>query len=96
MSRQSREKAMVETVPRRISSTQFLEALLAAGVVREGEYIARVAIVANTNDVVRVYVERHGDERLLQVIQTLEGVEISSTPAPDLPDPGESEREASA
>jgi hypothetical protein len=71
---------MVETVPRMIRSETFLEALLEAGVVHEGEYISRVVIDAKVRGAVRVYVERFGDERLLDVVKTLEGIEIMSTP----------------
>ncbi|HWD45896.1 MAG TPA: hypothetical protein VHM23_19660 [Actinomycetota bacterium] len=64
-----------------VSTKAFYQALVAAGVLREDETIRRVVIDANAGDVVVMYVERWGDERLLQVATTLDGIEVSSVPA---------------
>jgi hypothetical protein len=62
---------------RRITAEAFHKALVAAGVVRDGESIRRIVIDAQAgNAVVVMHVERYGDDRLLNVVRTLEGVEI--------------------
>ena len=66
---------------KRIRADEFFEALLAADVFRDGESIRRVVIDALAGHVVVIHVERFGDERLLKVVQTLSGVEITETPA---------------
>jgi hypothetical protein len=65
-----------------IHSKSLFDALVKAGVVREDERIRRVVIDAQVGSAVRIYVDRFGDERLLQVVPTLDGIEISSVPAP--------------
>ena len=59
-----------------LTSEKLLRALTAAGIVRPDEPISRVVIDARFGAVPVVYVERCGDERLLEVFQTLGGVEI--------------------
>lgn len=66
---------------KRITTKRFWEALVAAGVFRDDEYIARIVIDAQVGNAVVMYVQRYGDERLLQVAQTLEGIEIRGVPA---------------
>ena len=66
-----------------IMADQFFAALLAADVVREGERIRRVVIDAEAGHVLVMYVERFGDDRLLKVVPTLEGIEIATVPAVD-------------
>jgi hypothetical protein len=66
--------------PKRILGMKFLEALRDAGIISEGDYISRVVIDAGVRDAVKVYVERYGDDRLLQVATSLEGIEISTVP----------------
>jgi len=62
--------------PKLISSAALFDALVAAGVVREGERIRRVVIDALVGESVVIHVERLGDTRLLSVVRTLEGVEV--------------------
>jgi hypothetical protein len=71
----------VTTRPRIITTAAFWRALVDAGVFREDETIRRVVIDAQAGEPVVMYVERWGDERLLQVATTLEGIEISQVPA---------------
>lgn len=66
-----------------ITADQFFAALLAADVVREGEKIRRVVIDAEAGHALVMYVERFGDDRLLKVVPTLEGIEIAAVPAVD-------------
>jgi hypothetical protein len=57
-------------------SDGFWRALVAAGVFREDEFIRRIVIDVQVGEPVVMYVERDGDERLLDVALTLDGVEI--------------------
>lgn len=50
-----------------ILGRQFLQALLDAGVVTVEENVTRVVIDARADEIVKLYVERAGDERLLEV-----------------------------
>lgn len=78
--------------PAKILTTNvFYEALVVAGVVRRGERIRRVVIDAQASSdetgfgVVEVFVERYGDERLLNVIPSLTGVPVAEgTPAAEV------------
>jgi hypothetical protein len=74
---------MSQLAYRRIHTNTFWRALVDAGVFREDETIRRVVIDAQAGEAVVMYIERWGDERLLQVATTLEGIEISSVPNPD-------------
>jgi len=67
--------------PKAITSERFHEALVAAGVVRAGERIRRVVIDAKAGEAVILHVERFGDERLLDVVRGLEGIEIRESRA---------------
>jgi hypothetical protein len=70
--------------PRIITTETFWRALVDADVFREDEKIRRIVIDAQAGDAVVMYVERLGDERLLDVALTLDGIEIrGGTPAPD-------------
>jgi hypothetical protein len=71
------------TEARPILAKHLFDALVEAGVVRRDEYVTRVVIDAQNDNWVRVYVERVADARLLSVVPTLEGVEISSVPRPE-------------
>lgn len=66
-----------------IHGRRFLEALENAGVIQRADRIRRVVIDADLNRAVMVYVERLGDERLIDVT-IASGIEIA-TPKP----PGE-------
>jgi hypothetical protein len=72
------------TQPRIITTEKFWRALVDAGVFREDEKVRRIVIDAQAGDAVVMYVERWGDERLLDVALTLDGIEIrGGPPAPD-------------
>jgi hypothetical protein len=72
------------SIPRAITPYAFHAALVAAGVIRDGEYISRIVIDAQVSQPVRMYIERLGDERLLDVAVSLQGVEVTAT-EPALP-----------
>jgi hypothetical protein len=61
---------------------RIYDALRDAGIIRENGYVRRVIIDINVTNAVVIHVERYGDERLLDVIRTLDGAEIrTGTPA---------------
>lgn len=62
-----------------IRSETFIAALEDAGVLTETGGVIRVVIDAKCGDIPKVYVEMAGDEHLLRVTQTLEGIEIDRT-----------------
>jgi hypothetical protein len=51
--------------PLRIHGRRFLDALTDAGIIRREDYVCRVVIDASIDSAVKVYVQRYGDERLL-------------------------------
>lgn len=61
---------------RRITARKFLQALTDAGIIQPGDYARRVVIDAEIGAAVVVHVERYGDERLLSIVRTLDGVEV--------------------
>jgi hypothetical protein len=63
--------------PKKILGRKFIQALLDAGVVTPGEAVRRVVIDADVNEIVVMYVERFGDERLLQLVPAMTGVQIN-------------------
>ena len=65
-----------------ITGHAFFQALVAAGLFSqdEGGEVRRVVIDAGPDGTVVMYVERWGDERLLHVALTLDGVEIRGVP----------------
>lgn len=75
---------MPETPPRSrlIQGHRFVAALETAGIINEADRVRRIVIDANAKDVVVMYVERYGDERLIDVATTLNGVEITGIPGP--------------
>lgn len=63
----------------RIMAEAFAKALVDAGVITQDlDSIHRIVIDAKAGHAVMFYLECHGDERLLGVAQTLDGIEISS------------------
>lgn len=66
--------------PRRITSNELWRALVDAGVLQEDDSVTRIVIDAQVGSIVTLYVERWADERLLQVVPTLDGIEIRGVP----------------
>lgn len=58
------------------------EALKDAGIIRDGDYVRRVIIDICVEHAVVIYVERYGDERLLDLIRTMDGIEVRGVPSP--------------
>ena len=54
----------------------FLEALGAAGIITADMRVRRVVIDAKIGDFVVMHVECYGDERLIEIVPALTGVEI--------------------
>jgi hypothetical protein len=71
-----------------IAGYQLADQLIKAGIIPAGDKITRVVIDAPAGNVVKIHVERVGDERLLQVVPSLEGVRISTTRVGRCSDPG--------
>jgi hypothetical protein len=65
-------------LPRILHSSGFHDALMAAGVIRDGEHYRRIVIDAQYDHAVMIYAERFGDERLLNVALTLDGIEVTT------------------
>jgi hypothetical protein len=67
-----------QEAPRRLHgrSQKIYDALAEAGIIRENDYVRRVIIDIDVSAAVVIHVERYGDERLLDVIRTLDGAEI--------------------
>ena len=74
--------------PKVVVASEVIRALIAAGILPDGQRTRRVVIdlKAGGAELPIIYVEYYGDERLLQVAQTLEGVEIRSVPASEASD----------
>lgn len=62
--------------PPSVLGRDVIAALVTAGVLREGERITRVVIDAHHDALAVIHVQLFADERLLEVLSTLEGVEI--------------------
>ena len=62
--------------PRRILGKEMLVALAEAGIIRHGDCIRRVIIDIDMSNAVIMHVERFGDTRLLDLVRTLDGIEI--------------------
>lgn len=60
----------------KLTSSQLFDALKTAGVLRDGESVRRVVIDCEAGELVKIYIERLADERLLSVVLGLDGVEI--------------------
>jgi hypothetical protein len=52
-------------------SQEVWEALKAAGIAREGDYVRRVIIDINVTDAVTVYIERYADNRALEILPVI-------------------------
>ena len=64
-----------------ITAERFGQALADAGIIEDIGKVRRIVIDAEAGHLVRIHIERYGDERLLKVAQTLDGIEISTAPA---------------
>src|SRR5262249_34356724 len=75
--------------PRIITSDQFHSALVAAGAIPATDSYRRIVIDAQYRQPVVMYADRFGDERLLQVATTLDGIQVTTgqPAAPDQPLP---------
>lgn len=73
--------------PRVVVADAVIRALIASGVLPDGMRTRRVVIdlQAGRGHVPVMYVEYFGDQRLLDVVQALDGIEIRGVPA-DEPD----------
>jgi hypothetical protein len=70
------------TKPRILTVHAFSKALIDAGIIPGDGTIRRFVIDVDANaSAVVMYIEQWGDERLLDVALTLEGVEIRGVPA---------------
>ena len=67
--------------PKVVTGRAVILALIAAGVLPDDQRTRRVVIDLQPDQAALIYVEYFGDERLLQVAQTLDGVEIRGVPA---------------
>lgn len=74
-----------QTWHRPITAEALHKALVAGGVIRDGERIRRLVIDAQVGHCVVIHVERFGDERLLDVVRSLEGVEVHCGGEVELP-----------
>lgn len=54
--------------------------LTEAGIIRKDDYVRRVVIDVQVGNAVVIHVERYGDDRLLEVIRKLDGIEVSTAP----------------
>jgi hypothetical protein len=64
-------------MPRTIlTGTEFIKALETMGVIDTEILASRVVIDAKHGSLVIIHVEKFGDTRLLDVVQTLDGVDI--------------------
>ena len=64
-------------------NAKIYEALKAAGIIRDNDHVRRVIIDINVDYAIVVYIERYGDERLLNLIRTMDGAEIRHAGADD-------------
>jgi hypothetical protein len=62
--------------PMRMHGRKMLAVLTEAGIIRDGDYVRRVIIDIAVDNAVIVHVERYGDTRLLNLVRTLDGIEI--------------------
>jgi hypothetical protein len=60
----------------RITARGLHQALIDAGIIRRGEHVRRIVIDAEVDKAVTMHVERWADERLLDVVPILDGVQI--------------------
>jgi hypothetical protein len=67
------------TTPRLVHAHEFFSALVKAGIFTEadGESIHRVVIDIKQGEFVMMYVEMLGDERVLGVATSLDGIQIN-------------------
>ena len=80
---------MTEARPLRMHGRdqRIYDALRDAGIVHENDYVRRVIIDIDVTAAVTVHIERYGDERLLDVLRTLDGIEIRTGQPAESPAP---------
>jgi hypothetical protein len=59
-----------------LTSAAFHTALVEAGVIRDGELYRRIVIDAKEGCPVMIHAERIGDERLLKIVRTTDGIAV--------------------
>ena len=68
--------------PKVVTPYALLEAFVDAGIFKKDDFVQRVVIDITWKDVPKMYVEYAADQRMLNVVQTLAGIEISkATPS---------------
>jgi len=78
---------MAKGDPRLLVGHEFGVALIAAGVIRRDERVTRIVIDAAVDEPVRLYVQRIGDERILDALELLQGT--TQVPAQEFRKPAE-------
>lgn len=63
-------------MPSVIPAKRVIEALKDAGIIHEGDRVRRVVIDIGVDALPIIHIERFGDERLLEVVPVLTGVQI--------------------
>lgn len=64
--------------PMVITAEAFGRALAEAGIIHDPHRVARIVIDAQAGHVVIMHVQYFGDERLLQVAMTLDGIKVTT------------------
>jgi hypothetical protein len=72
------------SAPKRIHSRVLHAKLVELGIIRRDDYVRRLIIDAHAEGAVVLHVERFGDERLLELVQGLDGIEVRYTDSPGL------------
>ena len=74
-----RERAFAQSqMAKVVTGNEFLLLVEKAGVLVFGDKVRRVVIDADVSEPLVMYVERYGDERILQVATSLEGTRIET------------------
>ena len=63
-----------------VTSDKFVQALADAGIIHEPKRVRRVVIDCQPGEVPIIYVERFGDERLVELAPLLTGIELREAP----------------
>ena len=66
--------------PSPVKADAVLNALAAAGILSDRDHIHRVVLDLRVGHVAQLYVERYGDDRLLDLVRTVDGIEVRGVP----------------